>query len=55
MTITPTAHLNAKVASWTKNIQSSLLSLPSSIFKDNMGEDGLSSQSTYGVDIGHKD
>ncbi len=43
---------NAKVASWWKGkAKSDLSSLPSMIFEDNVGEDGLSAQSSYTIDI----
>jgi hypothetical protein len=49
-TIGPLAQLNSMVSSWTTNGKAttagSLL-----VFKDNIGEDGLSSQSTYKVNI----
>jgi hypothetical protein len=49
-TIGPLAQLNSMVSSWTTNgkvtTAGSLL-----VFKDNAGEDGLSSQSTYKVNI----
>jgi hypothetical protein len=49
-TIGPLAQLNSMVSSWTTNgkatIAGSLLG-----FRDNVGEDGLSSQSTYKVNI----
>ena len=49
-TIGPLAQLNSMVSSWTTNGKAttagSLL-----VFDDNKGEDGLSSQSTYKVNI----
>jgi hypothetical protein len=43
---------NAEVASWWKgNVKSDSSSLPSMMFEDNMGEDGLSAQSSYTIDI----
>ncbi len=49
-TIGPLAQLNSMVSSWTANGKAttvdSLL-----VFEDNVGEDGLSSQSTYKVNI----
>jgi hypothetical protein len=49
-TIGPLAQLNSMVSSWTANGKAttagSLL-----VFEDNVGEDGLSFQSTYKVDI----
>jgi hypothetical protein len=49
-TIDPLAQLNSMVSSWTINgtatTAGSLL-----VFEDNVGEDGLSSQSTYKVNI----
>ncbi len=49
-TIGPLAQLNSMVSSWTTNgkatVAGSLL-----VFEDNVGEDGLSSQSTYKVNI----
>ncbi len=48
--IGPLAHLNSMVSSWTTNGKAttagSLL-----VFEDNDGEDGLSTQSTYKVNI----
>jgi hypothetical protein len=46
--------LNAEVASRTKSNWNVSSVLPSMIFEDNVGEDGLSSQSTYTVDINEK-
>jgi hypothetical protein len=49
-TIGPLAQLNSMISSWTANgkvaTAGSLL-----VFEDNVGEDGLSSQSTYKVNI----
>jgi hypothetical protein len=49
-TIGPLAQLNSMVSSWTTNCKAttagSLL-----VFEDNVGEDGLSSQSTYKINI----
>jgi hypothetical protein len=49
-TIGPLAQLNSMVSSWTTNSKAttagSLL-----VFEDNVGEDGLSSQSTYKLNI----
>jgi hypothetical protein len=49
-TIGPLAQLNSMVSSWTANGKAttagSLL-----VFEDNVGEDGLSSQSSYKVNI----
>ncbi len=48
--IGPLAQLNSMVSSWTTNVKAatagSLL-----VFEDNVGKDGLSSQSTYKVNI----
>ncbi len=44
--------VNAEVASWWKgNAKSDSSSLPSLMFEDNVGEDGLSAQSSYTIDI----
>ena len=44
--------VNADVASWWKgNGKSDSSSLPSMMFEDNVGEDGLSAQSSYTIDI----
>ncbi len=44
--------VNAEVASWWKgNTKSDSSSLPSIMFEDNVGEDGLSAQSSYTIDI----
>ncbi len=49
-TIGPLAQLNSMVSSWTTNGKAttagSLL-----VFEDNVGKDGLSSQSTYKINI----
>jgi hypothetical protein len=49
-TICPLAQINLMVSSWTTNDKAttagSLL-----VFEDNIGEDGLSTQSTYKVNI----
>ncbi len=43
---------NAEVASWWKGrTKSDSSSLPSMMFEDNVGEDGLSAQSSYTIDI----
>jgi hypothetical protein len=44
------AQLNSMVSSWTTNGKVTTAG-PLLIFKDNVGEDGLSSQSTYKVTI----
>ncbi len=42
----------AEVASWWKgNAKSDSSSLPSMIFEDNVGKDGLSARSSYTIDI----
>jgi len=47
-----TVTVNAEVASWWKgNAKSDSSSLPSMMFEDNVGEDGLSAQSSYTIDI----
>jgi hypothetical protein len=47
-----TVTVNAEVASWWKgNAKSDSSSLPSMMFEDNVGEDGLSAQSAYTIDI----
>jgi hypothetical protein len=47
-----TVTANAEVASWWKgNAKSNSSSLPSMMFEDNVGEDGLSTQSSYTIDI----
>ncbi len=47
-----TVTVNAEVASWWKeNGKSNSSSLPSMMFEDNVGEDGLSAQSSYTIDI----
>jgi hypothetical protein len=44
--------VSAEVASWWKgNAKSDYSSLPSMMFEDNVGEDGLSTQSLYTIDI----
>ncbi len=44
--------VNAEVASWWKgNANSDSSSLPCMMFEDNVGEDGLSAQSSYTIDI----
>jgi hypothetical protein len=44
--------VNAEVASWWKgNVKSDSSSLPSMMFEDNVGEDGLSAQSSHTIDI----
>ncbi len=44
--------VNAEVASWWKgNAKSDSSSLPSMMFEDNVGEDGISAQSSYTIDI----
>ncbi len=44
--------VNAEFASWWKgNVKSDPSSLPSMMFEDNVGEDGLSAQSSYTIDI----
>jgi hypothetical protein len=44
--------VNAEVASWWKeNAKSDSSSLPTMMFEDNVGEDGLSAQSSYTIDI----
>ncbi len=47
-----TVTVNAEVASWLEgNAKSDYSSLPSMLFEDNVGEDGLSAQSSYTIDI----
>ncbi len=47
-----TVTFNAEFASWWKgNVKSDSSSLPSMMFEDNVGEDGLSAQSSYTIDI----
>ncbi len=47
-----TVTVNAEVASWWKgNAKSDSSSLPSMMFEDNVGEDGLSAQSSYTIDF----
>jgi hypothetical protein len=49
-TIRPLAQLNSMVSSWTTNCKATTVA--SLLFwGDNLGEDGLSSQSTYKVNI----
>jgi hypothetical protein len=44
--------VNAEVASWWKgNAKIDSSSLPSMMFEDNVGKDGLSAQSSYTIDI----
>jgi hypothetical protein len=47
-TIGPLAQLNSMVSSWTTNGKATTAS-SSLVFEDNVGEDGISSQSTYKV------
>jgi hypothetical protein len=48
----PTVSNNAEVASWCKgSSMSDSSSLHSVVFEDNVGEDGLSAQSSYTIDI----
>jgi hypothetical protein len=49
-TIGPLAQLNPMVTSWTTNCKATTAG-SSLVFEDNVGEDGLSSQSTYKVNI----
>jgi hypothetical protein len=49
-TITPTAKFNLEVSSWTTTCKATTEG-SSLVFEDNVGEDGLSSQSTYKVNI----
>jgi hypothetical protein len=49
-TICPLAQLNSMVSSWTTNIKATTF-CSSLVFEDNVGEDGLSSQSKYKVNI----
>jgi hypothetical protein len=47
-----TVTVNAEVASWWKgNAKSNSSSLPSMMFEDKVGEDELSAQSSYTIDI----
>jgi hypothetical protein len=47
-----TVTVNAEVASWWKrNVKSDSSSFPSMLFEDNVGEDGLSAQSSYTIEI----
>jgi hypothetical protein len=49
-----TVIVNAEVASWWKgNAKSDSSSLPSMMFEDNVGEDGLSAQPSYTIDINY--
>jgi hypothetical protein len=50
ITIGPLAQLNSMVSSWTTNGKATTAG-SSLVFEDNVGEDGLSSQSTYKVKI----
>jgi hypothetical protein len=47
----PTVSNNAEVDSWWKGNSKSDSSLHSMMFEDNVGEDGLSAQSSYTIDI----
>ncbi len=49
-TIGPLAQLNSMVSSWTANSKATTAG-SSLVFEENVGEDGLSSQSTYKVNI----
>ncbi len=49
-TIGPLTQLNSMVSSWTTNSKATTAG-SSLVFEDNIGEDGLSSQSTYKVNI----
>ncbi len=49
-TIGPLAQLNSMVSSWTTNGKATTVA-SLLVFEDNVGEDGLSSQSTYKVNI----
>ena len=49
-TIGPLAQLNSIVSSWTTNGKATTAG-SSLVFEDNVGEDGLSTQSTYKVNI----
>jgi hypothetical protein len=49
-TIGPLAQLNSMVSSWTTNGKATTAGFLL-VFEDNVGEDGLSSQSTYKVNI----
>jgi hypothetical protein len=51
-TICPLAQLNSMVSSWTTNGKATTVA-SSLVFEDNVGEDGLSSQSTYKENIDH--
>jgi hypothetical protein len=52
--ISPKTYVNAVVASWTKKPRVTLSASHSLMLEDNVGEDGLSSQSMYTVDIDEK-
>ncbi len=48
----PTVSKNAEVSSWWKGTsKSDSSSLHSMMFEDNVGDDGLSAQSSYTIDI----
>jgi hypothetical protein len=49
-TITPIAKFNLEVVSWTPTCKATT-SVSSFVFEDNFGEEGLSSQLTYKVNI----
>jgi hypothetical protein len=49
-TKTPIAKFNLEVASWTTTCKATTAG-SSLVFEDNVGEDGLSSQSTYNVNL----
>jgi hypothetical protein len=49
-TIRPLAQLNSMVCSWAANGKATTAG-SSLVFEDNVGEDGLSTQSTYKVNI----
>jgi hypothetical protein len=49
--LTPTDKLNLEVASWDHPICNIMTSVSSSLLEDNVGKDGLSSQSTYEENI----
>ncbi len=49
-TIGPLAQLNSMVSSWTTNVKATIVA-SLLVFEDNVGEDGLPSQSTYKVNI----
>jgi hypothetical protein len=50
-TIIPTAKFNLEVASWTTTCKATTAG-SSIVFEDNVGEDGLFSQSTYKINSG---